>query len=442
MTRFFPLCALALGLLTATAFAAEWHVCKATGNNSNPGTAASPLKNIEAALARATAGDVVRVAGGVYYGIRDRGYIEVPVPVTLLGGYAQDFTTRDPIANPTLIQPTNESAGTSRNALMTLKSSQAGQKFVVDGFIFDAGQRNAYSDKEGQPEGVETGRLLLPTETTPVGVKPTVDRPGLFIENPASAGDVLLQNNVFVNCPMYAVQGGHKAGSFIIRNNVFVANRMAAIEVFGTGGKRGPKGPIESDGSVEIAYNTILFTWSRTKDFGDMGYGARVMTMLTYNIHHNLLAGSIYAGVDHTRFNPNAWVKIDNNVFFANKQAPLLYAEAGNVQMERVKVADFGDLGLASAVGNEQKFLKLPVDQAYLAGFLSAVYTEQADLDMNSPANQLRGIFGLPLRGELTTEVSMFGNRYPWPKAQALFGAVAGVGAQTTNWGPGLGGGI
>ena len=439
MTRYCALLMLALLLLFAVnAPAADWHVCKATGNNSNPGTAASPLKNLDAALAKAKAGDIVCVAGGVYYGMRDRGYIEVPVPVTLLGGYSPDFTTRDPIANPTLIQPTNESAGTSRNALMTLKSSQAGQRFVVDGFIFDAGQRNAYSEKDGWPEGVETGRLLLPTDNIPPGFKPTVAKPGLFIENPASAGDVLLQNNTFVNCAMYAVQGGHKAGSFIIRNNVFVANRMAAIEIFGTGGKTGPKGPTAYDGTVEVAYNTILFPWSRTKELEDMGYGVRVMTKLTYNIHHNILAGSLFAGVDHTRFNPNAWVSLDNNVFFANKQAPLLYAEAGNVQMERVKVADFGDLGLASATGNEQEFLKLPIDPAYLEGFLSAMYSEETDLAPDSLSNQLRGVFGLPLRGELTTQVTMYANRYSWQKAQALFGGAPDVGAQTMTLGPAL----
>lgn len=126
-----------------------------------------------------------------------------------------------------------------------------------------------------------------------------------FQENAASAGDVLLQNNAFVNGSLFAVQGGHKQGTFVITNNVFVANRMAAIEIFGTGGKKGATGPLEADGTVEISYNMILLTWSRTKDFKDMGYGVRVMTMLEYSIHHNIIGGSVFAGVDHTRFNKN-----------------------------------------------------------------------------------------------------------------------------------------
>ena len=412
------------------ASAADFYVSKGRGDNGQPGTKAEPLKNIDAALAKAKVGDVIHVAAGIYFGLRDRGYIEVPVPVTLLGGYSDDFATRDPLANPTLLQPTNASAGQSRNAIMTLKTSQPKQKFVVDGFIFDGGMRSAFSSKEGLVEGVETGRLLLPTEKVENDDKPTVEKQGLFIENPASAGDVLVKNNVFVNCPLFAIQGGHKQGTFIVTNNVFVANRMAAIEIFGTGGKKGPKGPIESDGSVEVSYNTILFSWSRTKSLDDMGYGVRIMTMLNYHIHHNIIGGSIFAGVDHTRFNKNEWIKLDDNIFFVNKQAPLLFSEPGNVQMERVQIGDFGDLGLASAARNKEEFLKLPINQAYLQGFLNASYTEKADFDPNSPANRWREAMGLNKTGELTTNVTMFANRYPWKETLALFGAVPDLGAQ------------
>ncbi len=273
--------------------------------------------------------------------------------------------------------------------------------------------------------------MLLPTEKVEGDDKPTVEKQGLFIENPASAGDGMLQNNTFVNCALFAVQGGHKQGTFRITNNVFVANRMASIEIFGTGGKKGPKGPLESDGTVEVSYNTILFSWSRTKDLQYMGYGVRIMTMLEYSIHHNIIGGSVFAGIEHTRFNKNEWGKVDDNVFFANKQAPFLFSEPGNVQLERVKIGDLGDLGLASAARNREMFIKLPIDQAYLAGYLNASYTEQVDIDPNSPANQWREAMGMEKPGTLTTNASMFANRYPWQQALLLFGAAPNVGAQT-----------
>jgi hypothetical protein len=89
------------------------------------------------------------------------------------------------------------------------------------------------------------------------------------------------------------------------------------------------------------------------------------MTMLEYSIHHNIIGGSVFAGIDHTRFNRNEWIKVADNDFFANKQAPFLFSEPGNVQLERVKINDFGDLGLASAARNREVFVRLPIDQAY-----------------------------------------------------------------------------
>lgn len=420
----------AITLLSAQAYAADWYVSKTSGDNGNPGTREQPLKNIDAALSKSTAGDIIHVAEGVYFGLRDRGYIEVPHPVTLLGGYDIRFEARDPITHPTLVQPTRESAAKSGNALMTLKTSQPGQLFKLDGFIFDAGMRNHYSQKEGMPDGVETGMLLLPPERED-DLSPTVVKQCLFIENQAAPGDVLITNNTFVNCTLFAIQAAHKQGSFKILNNVFVANRMAAIEIFGTGGKKGPKGPLEKDGSVEIAFNTILFSWSRTKDMQDMGFGVRIMTMLDYNVHHNIIGASVLAAVDHTRFNRNEWIRVEDNVFFVNKQAPFLFSEPGNVQLERVQVGDMGDLGLAGARGNAEKALKLPLDQAYLQGFLAASYSEETDYKPDSPANLWREAMGLNKQGTMTSQASMFCNRYPWKKALELFGAHPGAGAQT-----------
>jgi hypothetical protein len=97
-----------------------------------------------------------------------------------------------------------------------------------------------------------------------------------------------------------------------------------------------------------------------------------------------------------------------------------------------LRVNQFGDLEFASARSNREEIPKtLPVDKSYLEGYLSARYSEQADFDRNSPANQWRSILGLNLQGKLTTKVSMFGNRYAWQKALELFGAVSGVGAQS-----------
>ena len=171
---------------------------------------------------------------------------------------------------------------------------------------------------------------------------------------------------------------------------MFVANRMAAIEIYGTCAARGGPGQMPRCGETEIAHNTILFSWSRLKDFLDMGYGVRVMTKLGYDIHHNLIGANIMAGVDHSRFNKDEWIKLDNNVFFVNKRADLEYSPASNTSLD-LTADQFEDLELASNVGNKSEIpAGLAIDAAYLEGFLSARYTEEADYDSDSPANQLR----------------------------------------------------
>jgi hypothetical protein len=221
-----------------------------------------------------------------------------------------------------------------------------------------------------------------------------------------------------------------REGSFKVLNNVFVANRMAAVEIYGTCAARGGPGSMPRCGEAEIANNTILFSWSRLEDFLDMGYGVRVMTKLGYDIHHNLIGANIMSGVDHSRFNNDEWVKLDNNVFFVNKQADLEYSPASNTSLN-LTADQFEDLEMASNAGNQNEIpAGLRLDPDYLEGFLSARYTEEADYDPSSPANQLRGMLGLNKQGSLSTDVSMYGNRYPVASALELFGSVSGVGAQ------------
>jgi len=136
------------------------HVSISTGKNSNPGTKEAPMKNIDKAIKKAKAGDTIMVAEGTYSGTFRIGYLKTEIPLKLQGGYSTDFSTRSIIKHPTLFQPDNKSGGKSRKALLTLSKLVDGTE--VSGFIFDMGMRNSYSPDEGKPEGVETGRLLLP----------------------------------------------------------------------------------------------------------------------------------------------------------------------------------------------------------------------------------------------------------------------------------------
>ena len=403
------------------------YVSIATGKNTNPGTKDQPLKNIDKAINMAEPGGKIYIAGGVYMGTFNIGYIECNKPVKLYGSFSPDFSTRDIKKHPTLFQPDNASGARSRKALIQFTGDVDG--LVIDGIVFDMGMRNCYHTVDGKPAGVETGMLLLPPEKQ-TGQIPTVTEPCLSIPSASKGGEILIQNNVFINSASFGIQAGLRQGSLKVLNNVFIANRMAAVEIYGTCPSTGGPKTLSLCGEVEIAYNTILFSWSRTKDLLDMGYGVRVMTKLKYNIHHNIIAGNTLAGVDHTRFNKNEWVTVDNNIFFANKAADMEYSPASNTKLN-LKLDQFGDLEIASCTGNKGDIPKsLPIDKPYLEGFLNARYSEQADYNPNSPANLFREAMGLNKQGKLVTSVTMFGNRYPCKKAIEVFGSVSGFGAQ------------
>lgn len=403
------------------------YVSISKGSNKNDGGKSSPLKNIDKAIKIADPGAEIRIAGGVYFGTMKVGFIECPKPVRLFGSFDEGFVKQDIVAHPTLIQPDNASAKTSRKALLRFTKDVAGT--ILDNIVFDSGNRNAYSSKDGVVAGVEEGRLLQPTERPATG-NSTVGKPLVQFASATTGGDVTVQNCVFINGASFGLQAGHRSGKFTVKNNVFVANKMAAIEIFGTCASTGGPKTLALCGEVEIANNTILFTWSRVKDFLDMGYGVRIMTKCDYNIHHNIIGASILAAIDHTRFNKDEWVRVDHNIFFVNKDKDLHYSPASNTRL-RLDVGDFGDLEIASVNGNRNDIpTGLKVNKAYLEGYLSARYSEQVDYDPNSPANQWRGAMGMNKQGKIASKVSMFANKYPWKDALKLFGNVNGFGAQ------------
>jgi len=411
----------------APASSQTFYVCITNGSNRNNGSKSAPFKNIDKAINEAQPGARINIAGGVYFGTLNVGFIESNKPVRLYGSYDETFSVQDIVSHPTLLQPDNPSARTSRRALLKFTRDVAGT--VIDHIVFDSGERNAYHATEGIVEGIDEGRLMLPTEN-PRDKNSTVGEPLLQFVSATTGGDVAIQNCVFINGASFGLQAGHRSGTFTVRNNVFVANKMAAIEIYGTCAQTGGPGVMISCGDVEIAYNTILFSWSRTTDFLDMGYGIRIMTRASYNIHHNILGGSILAAIDHTRFNNNDWINIDHNIFFVNKDKDLHYSPASNTRI-RIDAQDFDDLEVASVISNKNEIpATLKVNKDYLQGYLNARYSEEVDFDRNSPANQWRAAMGMNMQGTISSEVSMFANKYPWPDALNLFGNVQGHGAQ------------
>lgn len=397
-----------------------------SGKNKNDGSISAPLKNIDKAINLCAPGDKIYIAEGIYKGTFGVGYLESEKPLILMGSWDASFGKQDIINHPTVFQPDNASAGKGRKALLRFTKEVGGT--IIDNIVWEAGERNLYDLKDGIVEGIEGGRMRLPTEPLK-GLNSTVGEPLISIRSGVQGGDVLIQNCVFVNGASFAIQAAHKSGSFKVLNNVFLANRMASIEIFGTCPGSKNKETMVACGDVEIANNTILFSWSRLKDFLDMGYGIRIMTKLKYNIHHNIIGANIMGGIDNSRFCKDDYVMIDDNIFFGNKGGDLEYFPASNVEL-KLYVDEFEDLEFESVSNNSSGAPELKVNQAYLKGFYSARYNENVNFDPNSMENQWARALGMNQQGKIDSNVSMFMNKYPWKESLLLFGGHPTVGAQ------------
>ncbi|HOS62147.1 MAG TPA: right-handed parallel beta-helix repeat-containing protein [Myxococcota bacterium] len=365
----------------------------------------------------------------------DRGIITLDKTLTILGGYSPDFSTRDILTHRSTIIPVSKADVNRDKGVIFVDQGEKKGKTVIDGFIFDHADTNNYHATEAKPAGVETGLLMIPP--TKASDKPAPSA-NIALINGNSSGEFIVSNNVFNNACHYGIWLGHKTGTFTAKNNVFTANRMAAIEVRGTGGSSKPV-------KVEILNNTILFTWSRLRDMGDMGYAVRGMTAANYVVKGNILGLSVFSGLDLTRVDSNVKLKkdvaLDGNIFFLNKQADITAPGSGKFMrlwleehFEDLEDLDLPGTNFTSLEGNvgaaAAESLKAVINKAYLEGFLSASYKSTTDYNPDSPANTFRRAMGMNQVEKVTSTVTMFANRYPLEDAIKLFGAAKGYGAQ------------
>lgn len=388
------------------------------GNNSNAGTeATAPMKELDKALLKVTAGDRINMAEGVYTGTFGVGYWEIDKPVQIYGGYTADFSARDPFKHLTVLQPPADAFSKSANKnVIDMKKAVNG--VVIDGLVFEGGVKTPYDNnpdpkKAGRCEGCETGMMLVgPGQKNPEGVMLV-----LFGNNH------IVRNCIFVNSSFGGIRakiGQAGAGDIEIANNIIVGNRMFGIEGFGLKGK-------PPEGDINIHHNTILFSWSRMKDLLDFGYGINVQGDATFKIHENIIGLNISAGISSQRFNKEIY--IDNNLFFGNKKKDLWFNPGSNVNVQ-VDASEFGDVGLPSAQGNVNETLKLVLSEPYFNGFMNAQYSEKVDYDPNSQANVIRAALGQNKQGSIQSSVTMYANRYPWMETLKLVGAHKTCGAQ------------
>ena len=424
---------------------ATLYVSAARGSSRSDGSKASPLKDIQKAVDKAPEGAVIMVAEGNYLGNMDLGFIKITKYLSVVGGYSDDFSQRDPVKYKTMIQPGSAAGGTNGSFGLFdvyVKGNRNGS-VLIDGFILDKGQMNKYvipdppNPKFKAPEGCETSLL------NPPGMQ--ISQPSMrgvtTVSNQLIHGDVegnvTIRNCVFLNGSHFGIQMGNIGGKFDIYNNVFLASRMAACEV-----RSMNKTPGEA--VVDFHDNTVLFTWRRdwAPDRKDMGYGFRFMTGIDANVYNNIFGCSDFAALDRTYVDADknkeaqrktsAW----NNLFFNNLEADLTMPSGGG-KFARIFAKQFEDgdqlvkyEGNREMTESEVKTISRAIDAPYLKGFLSMTGTSSMEHNPNSSENVFRQAMGMNMRGTSSFSVSMYANSYPFDKAFDLFGAMKGYGAQ------------
>ena len=250
-------------------------------------------------------------------------------------------------------------------------------------------------------------------------------------------GNVRISNCVFVNCRDYGISALMGIGHMEICNNVFVACRYAACQVKGNV----RDADIEKV-SLEFHHNTVLFTWTRTKAFEDMGQGFRFMNGIrTIDVHNNIFGCNSNCAVERVFYESNKEMeklKVSNlydNYYFANRRDLEIAAMgAASISVPAARIEEAEQIGpkyegnVEMPEGNDA-FLNA-IDKSYLEGFMSLKIMTSQSYNPNSAANQINRAFGLNQQGSEIVRPSMYCNKYPWEKAADLFGKVDNYGAQ------------
>lgn len=423
-------------LFTVAASAQTYYVSKSTGGNRNDGSKDAPFKNLQKAIEAVPEGATIYVAEGNYFGTLDKGNIPVTKCVKIYGGYNADFSQRDVLKYRTMVQPNATSNGTASGlGTMIIKTNNAKEEVVIDGLLFDRGNSISYNAKgEGKPEGVDCP-MMNPIGTSGKGGANldeqvlTTETREIYFDNPTFK-QITIRNCAFVNAPNYGI-GGQFRGKAIIDNNIFINNRMIACDIWG--------GDANNNMVVEFCNNTVLFTWSRLKDMGDMGYAFRYNNRTDSYVHHNILGCSVFAALDRGRTDTpkdreaKKITTSEYNMFFLNKRGDLALPGGGMFMM--VNCEDFEEVEQLKEIDGcvrlkDPSSLKGKINEAYLNGFINASYKESLSSDPNSPENQFRQAMGMNQTGTMKSSATMFANRYPFDDALKMFGAVSGYGAQ------------
>ena len=356
------------------------------------GTMEQPAKDLAAIAGFLKAGDRIHIAAGKYTSKTNRGTDILEVPVSVFGGYSDDFQSRDPWgANQSILTGTNDyktSETTERLAILTDKKFRNWEGTVrVDGIIVDNGPRNRYKTSK---------RQLLLRKASPIAQEAaTPGHAGIKVRVGAKT-NVEVINCVVINTASsqgaIEVQIG-TGGKGFINNNLIVNNTGEGIYC---------KTNSHSDKNMaafKVTNNTVLFNWAADAIASYGGSSLMVDAYCKVTAENNVFGFGDQGGVNNIKKCKDLTIK--NNLFFGHGMFD--YREFRS-DMPLSELEDYAEFLNPDSEGNFSKEVKMPVNKNWAKLYFgrTKISREAVDVEVkvtNSDANQLRSILGLPVRG-------------------------------------------
>ncbi len=392
---------LALALVLLPLFAAptearDWYVSRARGKGKK-GTQEKPAKDLGNIVKKLKPGDVIRIAGGTYLGRGKTGADVILVPVTILGGFSEDFATRDPWGkHKTILSGDNLSKNWVNNPRLMIDLMKYRERdnapIVVDGLIVDDAGRNRYAAGKQQ--------MIVRLADPKTGKNPTPGFGGIVVRASRCLGgpwSITVQNCIVLNsAPTQGAMSvsGHQSSKIRIRNNIVINNTGTGI-ILGTkfrprDGKNVPSFVVEN--------NTVLFTWKYSPSSQSFsGNSIKVDPDTVSVLRHNVLGFADKYGI-HNAAKGN--ITLIENVIVGNIAADYLEFDT---KMALEDIEDEADLLGDDTEGNVQIKLPVPVGQEWLQLWGGRVLIDRnaAEADIKaqkSAVNDIRSMLGLPLQ--------------------------------------------
>ncbi|KPQ19233.1 MAG: hypothetical protein HLUCCX10_03400 [Algoriphagus marincola HL-49] len=384
----------------------EWFVSASKGSGQL-GTKERPAKDLGNIIHHLKPNDIIRIAEGTYLSRGASGSDEINVPVTIIGGYNESFTSRDPWGeHKTIFTGTNDYQKSTDPRIYIRTDQQResngqlsqGGTIVVDGIIVDNGPRNRYHENKG---------LAIRRKADPrTNQNPSPGSGGIVIVA-SKFTNVAVQNCIVMNtAPSEGALSVRvfQGGKGIIRNNLTINNTGYGIHArtgyTGSNPELVPK--------FLIANNTSLFNW---KHDAIATYGGDALALdqyLTAKIENNVLGFGHMGGL----LNKGAKIELNNNLFTGNSKYD--YIEKG-AAMRVDAILDEAMLVDFNSDGNETQLIEIPMAERWANIYANRVELSREEVDAavtvsNSGANQLRSMLGLNVQGstvEMDAEIHL-----------------------------------